>query len=926
MHLLTTSFRGEAPRITARAIPDNAAQAAVNARLQSGDLETWRRFAEEKALAYGSGLVETIHLMDGDWLSWQQQVEVARGVIPGDTTFRTYITGLDAPRVTNKALATTGSEPYPVATRLLGVPAPSTAPDVEVTVTPPPEGNITLTNPGAETGNTAGWTIESGALQANDAAAVPGLAPFQGNYYFAGGNAASTEATQSIDLDAEGVIAGQGLTLTWHQASGADGGTATMGMRFYSASSTLLGEVLADQINVTPVNTWTERSVTTQVPDGAARVDLVMLYTRVGGTEIDAYIDVVSLASIDYTNSFDGSSLSGWTTSPNEGSGNSFRELIVSDTVGRPAPSFRFSADSRTPYMYRDFSADKSPSITVQFDTYVNTDADNVNGHLAIFASATGQGDGVSWGGRGIRARTYGSWSSLGGNIETILGTRTSEKWLTVTVTATQTSAGVARMVTRVVEADTGTVLVDDHETEIAVNGPMIGWKGEANFDGRRIYVDNINITIAAPDPQADETTLYTNYVFTYVNEFGEEGAPSPASVTVQRNVNATSVISTPAGVPTGMDDYGLTNKRIYRAATGATGTAYRFVAEIDIADEDYTDTKNDEDLGETLETENYDLPPDDLRNILALPNGIMVGSSKNQLCFSEQNRPHAWPVGYRLTTDSDIVGLGNIDTTVVVGTQTFVYTASGNSPDSYSMSKPGVPQACTSRRSFASLSEFGAVFASPDGLMYAAGPTQVRNLTESIFTRRQWQALDPTSIVGVAHDDVYFFFYDDGTTKGGYALDMKPEGFGLIELGFHASAVFADPEEDVLYLVLDDYDEPTDVLLPDPPAALANVNGRTIFAFDADGEDPMVYRWRSKLYVLPHDQAFARFQVRAESYANTVFRFYANGVLLHAEVIDSNEVRTLPMADTYTRCYWELIGTDRAQMVQVADDVLEMV
>ena len=64
----------------------------------------------------------------------------------------------------------------------------------------------------------------------------------------------------------------------------------------------------------------------------------------------------------------------------------------------------------------------------------------------------------------------------------------------------------------------------------------------------------------------------------------------------------------------------------------------------------------------------------DDLEGILALPNGIMVGFRRNQLCLSAQNRPHAWPPLYRLNTDTDIVGIANVDTTVVIGTKSFVY------------------------------------------------------------------------------------------------------------------------------------------------------------------------------------------------------------------------------------------------------------
>src|SRR4030095_12924540 len=105
-----------------------------------------------------------------------------------------------------------------------------------------------------------------------------------------------------------------------------------------------------------------------------------------------------------------------------------------------------------------------------------------------------------------------------------------------------------------------------------------------------------------------------------------------------------------------------------------------------------------------------------------ALPNNCMAGFFRNQLCFSAQGFPHAWPVKYRKTTDTDIVAINNIDTTVVVGTKSFVYTATGSSPDAYSMSKPGEAQSCCSKRGMVYLDGVGVVFPSPDGWQRCAG------------------------------------------------------------------------------------------------------------------------------------------------------------------------------------------------------------
>jgi hypothetical protein len=814
MKLSTPTFRGMAPRFSPRLLPENAAQEAINARLLTGDLEAWSSPAVAYQFANAQAPILSVFLLNDIWLSYAQEVEFARGTLLGDDTYRTYITGLDAPRWTNYDLATaTGSPPYPAQTRLLGVPAPEGEPVAVATAPPPDESNITLTNPGAEAGNTSGWTITSGGLVAIENGDIPGFNAQTGTFFFGGGAAAATEAYQSIDLEALGVIVGQGLTLSWWQASGASGSLAAMGLRFYDSTSAEIAEVLAEQVAISPADTWQQRTLTAQVPDGAVTARLVQLYTRVGGGDIDAYIDTIAISSIAYTNSFDGSSLSGWQTSPNDGSGNSFRRVVVDETTGRPAPSFRFDADSRVPYFYRDFGADRSPQVVLEYDTLAISQRPGNDGFSVLFASAGGVGTGLAVGASGVAVYTFGSWDTVGANVQTLrAGAMPVSTWFTVRLSAVQTSATSAQLTVRVTNAATGEVIVDDEIVEIAVNGPMIGFKKSGNFEGRYNYVDNVNVTVAAPDPQDEEETLYTSYVYTFVNDFGEEGPPSDPSDTIQRNINATTVVTTPTTVPTGTsDDYGITFKRIYRAVTGALGSEFRFVAEIPLAQADYTDAFEDSELGEVLESEDWDLPPSDMRYILALPNGIMVGASGNQLCFSVQGRPHAWPIGYRLPTDSAITGLGNIDTSVVVGTETFVYTASGNSPDSYSMSKPGAPHACVSARSIAYLLTIGVVFAGPDGLMAASGPTNVVNLTEKIFTREQWQALDPSTITGIAHDDIYFFWWGDGASEsyGGFALDMRPSGFGLIEFSFHASAAAIDFGADQLYFVIDQFYDP---------------------------------------------------------------------------------------------------------------------
>jgi hypothetical protein len=303
-----------------------------------------------------------------------------------------------------------------------------------------------------------------------------------------------------------------------------------------------------------------------------------------------------------------------------------------------------------------------------------------------------------------------------------------------------------------------------------------------------------------------------------------------------------------------------------------------------------------------------------------------MVGFRRNQLCFSAQNQPHAWPVEYRLNTDTDIVGIGNIDTTVVIGTQSFVYVASGNDPANYSMSKFEVPHAASSKLSFAYITGLGVVFSGPQGLMVVAGVGQLRNLTESVFTLRQWQALDPTSIVSVAHNDVYFMFWESGSARGCYAVDLRAQGFGIVEMAFHASAAYVDPIHDKMYLVLDYDNEPDTAVLPLPPAIPTYVDSRTIFQFEGSPTELMTYLYRTKLWLEPYPSFHSIAQVRALSYFNLVARFYGDGVMLDEIVIDGPTEFTLtPPDEAYETFEMELIGTDTVRVLQAADEVEEL-
>lgn len=664
MKVVIESFRGESPRTSPRALPANAAQVAINARLQTGDLETWRGLLETATLQNDA---QTIYLLNGAWLSWESDVDVARGTIPGDTTFRTYLTGpdeYDRPQFTTYALATTGSQPYPVTTRPVGVPAPDTQPTLVIGVD-------------------------------------------------------STPTTYSIDVLDEG---GE-LTTSWV------------------------------------------------------------------------------------------------TSTTNLGTGGTFAIVEQDAATGNPAPSYRLTynetnAAGQEPYAYRNFSIGNAAVVHVTADFGFFYGGVVTTAGLLVACSATGAGVMARFENGSLQIRNATQFSPYtAAVVATEALSLTYNTWYTFDVNIVVNADGTQTVTVRVFQGSG--LLASVTGTAVFTLGDYCAITAASPSDAALFFTNFDNIHVQASGSNGfTPVNIATSYVFTFVNDLGEESAPSPVSSTIQRPDGVSVTVTTPTDVPSGTaSGFGVATKRIYRAATGSTGTVFRFVAEIALSTVDYVDVLTDSALGEVLESELYDLPPDDLRGILALPNGIMVGFSKNQLCLSAQNRPHAWPVAYRLTTDTDIVAISNVDNTVVIGTEAYPYMATGTDPATYSMSKLEVQQACVAKRSIATITGLGVVFASPDGLIAVQGPGQVRNLTENIFTRRQWQGLGPENIRAVVHDDIYFFWTGDGSSGAdvGYALDMKPTGFGLIRLNVYANAMYADPLTDKLYL--------SQVDAPPPPA-----------------------------------------------------------------------------------------------------------
>lgn len=386
-------------------------------------------------------------------------------------------------------------------------------------------------------------------------------------------------------------------------------------------------------------------------------------------------------------------------------------------------------------------------------------------------------------------------------------------------------------------------------------------------------------------------------YVYTYVTAYGEEGPPSSASSLVNVDPAQAVVLSVPTGAPTG--SYNITAKRIYRSSTVGASAQFQFVAEIPLATGSYSDTKSQADLGEILPSEEWIAPPAGLKGLKIMANGVGVGFVGRTLYLSEPYLLHAWPHEY--TVSNDIVGLGVFGQTVVVLTTGTPHVFNGVDPGAMSETKIAVPQACVSKPSIVDMGD-GVIYSAPDGLV-SIGSGGLSVITEKLYSREQWQALNPSSIRGFVYNGRYVMTYDNGT-RGIVMFDFTGQGAVLtasdVNLSTAITAGYYDPTTDTLYFA----------------------QGANIVRFDRGSN--LSFTWKSKVFRLPFEDNFAVAQVHADSYPVTL-KVYGDGVLRHTQTVTSSKEFRLPSGFRCRDWEFQVEGSATVTEVAIANSVAEL-
>ena len=417
-------------------------------------------------------------------------------------------------------------------------------------------------------------------------------------------------------------------------------------------------------------------------------------------------------------------------------------------------------------------------------------------------------------------------------------------------------------------------------------SGPLITLNGSPVLDDQ-----------GRPNPPLE--TIF--YAYTYVTPFDEESAPSPLSNALDWQSGLTVDVQN-------MDVSGpgriIDRIRLYRSQTTSLGnTDLFFVKEFPVATATFTHDLSVDPMVELIPSTDFDRPPDNMRGITAMPNGMMAAFEGKRLLFCEPFIPHAWPEKYELKTDYEIVGLAAFGSTLAVMTTGTPYIVQGTKPETMIMQQIEHDLPCRSASSIVDMG-YAAVYAGDRGLVMIS-QNNVEVITRSLFTREQWQSLRPDTVRAERFDGRYVFSADGGG-RATRILDLTGEQPYLISSDIVVRSFWHDRSTGDLYYI--------------------SGNGLTIQRFEDYDRPYASIDWQSGVAQMTFPASFSAGLVQAEPLgqpAAFTLEVYADGVLLHTET-QTNKVFRLP-AKRANEWFVRVQGNMNVSSVTLAGSVEEL-
>lgn len=283
------------------------------------------------------------------------------------------------------------------------------------------------------------------------------------------------------------------------------------------------------------------------------------------------------------------------------------------------------------------------------------------------------------------------------------------------------------------------------------------------------------------------------SYMYTYVNIFGEESAPSPVSKQLTIKDGTAVTISNIAAPP---DGYGIVEVWLYRTATAYRDdhikeqeplTDFLKVAELSVPVSVYTDTLLEKYLGRVNNTREVRVPPADLRQIRYLRGtGVLTGVTNNQLHFSAAYQPYNWPAEYDMTFPYNIVHAVTVDDKVYLSTDGYPYVVDGAPSCEPRQCRPAndadvpLPDISCGYANSAIATPFGMIYSSKDGLVLVMPNATFQIITAQWFSSDDWVKIRPDT-VRLAYWRGYLFCV---TNEVSFVLEIDGDTYKDFQLG----------------------------------------------------------------------------------------------------------------------------------------------
>lgn len=467
------------------------------------------------------------------------------------------------------------------------------------------------------------------------------------------------------------------------------------------------------------------------------------------------------------------------------------------------------------------------------------------------------------------------------------------------------------------------------------------GWSSSSDISAS-VRMPSLTYRVGLPAPSSAPTIAvgaYTGtqdpaavaYVFTVVDNYGVESAPSPVSTILQRPPDQDVSVSMTVSYSSNYAVDATVTKRVYRTATGASSTEFFFVAET--VNTIYTDSKSDAELGEPLQTEGHLPPLQDLESLCAHPQGFLIAHKDNLICFSEPYLPNAWDPNNQLSTEYDIVGIRPSASGIVVCTQRHTYLMTGNSPSTMDLTMIETDHPCVAGRTMTEL-DGSVLYASKAGIVAVTG-NQAQLVTKELLDTETFEEslqtppyknLDRSDWWAIGFDSKFIMFYRDRITtengdpvavneSAGVVLDLRENAYyklntyvrsGHIPFKTKELRLVQDsPSEDAYYLIWDDgFNTTTGV---------------------QQSVSDLSYQWTSGDLRL-HDQIlFAWMKVEFTDATSVEVEIKIDDVSVFTKTVSDTEPLRLPSALRGNYFHVKITGSAIIESVALADTIEEL-